>query len=130
MNRIVIFFSLFLIAALATNSCDYTNYKQGKLLYESNCATCHMTDGSGVARLYPSLRSDEALDFLPEEMPCIIRYGQNKDAYSLAMVGISDLTDIEINNIINYILNDLNDMEMEYRIDQTRKLLENCNTGE
>ncbi len=119
-------FIILLIIALYTISCDHVNYQQGKILYDTNCSTCHMKDGSGVAKLYPALNKFDRSQIDIEMLPCIIRYGQNKDKYSLEMVGIKSLTSIEINNIINYILNDMNQLNVEYRIDQTRAQLDNC----
>lgn len=88
-----------------------------------------MPDGSGVSRLYPSLQGIPDEETRLSSLPCIVRYGQNKEAYSLEMAGIPSLTDIEINNIINYILNDLNGLDIEYRIDNTRTQLNDCNTS-
>lgn len=119
--------SCFLILAIALLfSCDNTNYKQGQLLYESNCATCHMPDGTGVSKLYPSLNNIKNNDINIINLPCIIRHGQNKEEYLLEMEGLDHLTDIEINNIINYILNDLNKFDKEYQIDETRMILTQC----
>ena len=85
-----------------------------------------MPDGSGVSRLYPAINNlkESAVDL--DNMPCIIRYGQNKEEYSLEMAGIKTLRDIEINNIINYIINDMNGMDLEYQIDHTRDQLTKC----
>ncbi len=117
---------LFLLLLICSGGCDNTNYIQGKSLYETNCATCHMPDGSGVSRLYPAINNlkESAVDL--DNMPCIIRYGQNKEEYSLEMAGIKTLRDIEINNIINYIINDMNGMDLEYQIDHTRDQLTKC----
>jgi hypothetical protein len=85
-----------------------------------------MADGSGVSKLYPALNALSNSDVDIHNLACIIRYGQNKEKYSLEMAGIKDLTDIEINNIINYILNELNDYKEEHSIDSTKQQLANC----
>jgi len=119
-------FLIFLSFLLMTIACDTVNYRQGQILYDANCATCHMPDGSGVARLYPSLVPFSQNGIEPGDMPCIIRQGQDSDKYSLAMSGLPHLSDIEINNIVNYILHDLNHKKEEFSIDNTRSKLANC----
>ena len=107
-------------------SCQESKYVQGKQLYDFNCSSCHMLDGSGVAKLYPSLNPLDTSRVQLSDMPCIIRNGLSSEGSVLHMQGIKSLKDIEINNIINYILNDLNNLDVEYQIDDTRRILQNC----
>jgi len=85
-----------------------------------------MPEAEGVAKLYPAINKLKNTDVNLDDLPCIIRYGQNKESYSLEMEGLKNLSSIEINNIINYLLNDINGIEVEYSIDRTRENLENC----
>lgn len=91
-----------------------------------------MTDGSGVSELYPALNNIRNSKLNISEMPCIIRYGKQSETSVINMQGLNHLRDIEINNIINYILNDLNsDISVEFQIDSTRSQLDKCKpTGE
>jgi mono/diheme cytochrome c family protein len=114
------------LCALPFISCDYTTYQQGKLLYETNCATCHMPDGSGVAKLYPALNDLKSKKNIIQEIPCIIINGINKPESSLAMAGIKNLSSFEINNIVNYLVNDLNKIDQEFIISETQESLSNC----
>lgn len=117
--------SLVLLAYLIS-SCSDSKYPQGEALYLANCSTCHMPEAEGVAKLYPAINKLKNTDVNLDDLPCIIRYGQNKESYSLEMEGLKNLSSIEINNIINYLLNDINGIEVEYSIDRTRENLENC----
>lgn len=68
-----------------------------------------MEDGKGFKKLYPPLASADYLFENQEKIACIIRYGQddtivvNGEIYNLPMLGIKELNDVEIVNIINYI---------------------------
>lgn len=126
MNRAYLFvLSLFCLIILSEN-CNYTNYQQGKVLYETNCAVCHMADGSGVAKLYPSLNKLSESGINPQSIPCIIRNGLQRDGSVIEMAALAELSDVEINNIVNFIAFDMNKIESEITIAQTKELLNKC----
>ena len=114
------------ISLLIYVSCNYTNYVQGQQLYESNCATCHMSDGSGVSELYPALNQFKNSMFKVSDMPCIIRNGLQREGSLIEMAGLKHLSDVEINNIVNFIVNDMNKMGLEQSIEQTSHNLNAC----
>lgn len=124
----VLFFIIVLIF-----SCQGEDQSQGRWLYEKHCAPCHMEDGSGLGSLYPPLAKSDYLQNNKEIVACIIRYGLsdtiivNGVYYDIPMEGISELKDVEVHNIINYINrswgNDLphtNFKETEDRLKQCR----------
>lgn len=90
-------------------SCRDDPYKQGRILYQNYCSSCHMDDGSGLAGVIPPLAKADYVAEQQEALPCIIRYGLegaievNDTAYNNPMAGIPALTGFEITNIINYI---------------------------
>ena len=90
-------------------SCKETPYAQGKILYENFCESCHMADGSGLETLIPPLVNSDFLEHHQSEIPCIIRKGQigeitvNGKKYNQEMTAIPQLSDFEINNVMNYI---------------------------
>ncbi|NNL93039.1 MAG: c-type cytochrome, partial [Saprospiraceae bacterium] len=84
MNKIL----SFIIVLSLLNSCNYVNYQQGQDLYKTNCATCHMPDGSGVNELYPSLNNLDQNSFNLSEMPCIIRNGLGNELSLIQMSGL------------------------------------------
>ena len=104
-NHIFILFILFFLST----TCNENPYKQGEILYNNFCSSCHMEDGSGLGLEIPPLANADYLKQYNLEVACIIRYGQqdtiqvNGKTYSQPMAGIKKLTDVEITNIINYI---------------------------
>ncbi len=97
------------------NSCSiFDQGSQGKNLYEFYCSSCHMQDGQGLKSLYPPVAQSDYLTENINSLACIIRYGINDTiqvngrTYNNPMVGIPKLNDVEIANVINYILQDLN----------------------
>jgi mono/diheme cytochrome c family protein len=128
--RYVPIISLFIIASIY--SCDENPYKQGAILYENFCASCHMDDGSGLLGNIPPLAQSDYLVKHQEELACIIRYGQqgeivvNGKKYNNPMPGIPQLTDFEIANIINYINHAWGNDLGFYQIDEVRANLEQC----
>ena len=125
-NKLILAFSFAVIVSMLVVSCDYINYKQGQGLYEVNCVTCHMQDGSGVAELYPSLNKMGDSKAYFEAIPCIIRNGLKRQESVIEMVGLKHLSDVEINNIVNYLVNDMNDLKQEQTLQQTSSILLKC----
>lgn len=114
-------------------ACSSSNpYKQGKILYENFCASCHMDDGSGLAANIPPLAGADYLKEAQELLPCIIRYGQqgpivvNGVTYNNAMPGVPQLTDFEIANVINYINHAWGNDYGYMQIDEVQDILEEC----
>jgi len=120
MRKISVAIAFFLFIA-----CNYNTYKQGKDLYESNCAQCHMPDGTGVGDLYPAL-TKLGPDYDYGMITCYILNGKKSENSLLEMVAIKGLTDIEINNIINYVRAGMNGLKGEVSIADTRKLIPEC----
>ena len=100
----LVFLILFGIA-----SCQQNPYQQGERLYEIHCANCHMSEGEGLAALYPPLTSTSFERFAPR-FACIVRYGLsdtisvNGQQFSFPMPGNDKLNPVEIANIYNYIV--------------------------
>lgn len=90
-------------------NCGGNTYKQGGNLYKIHCESCHMADGTGLRGLIPPLANSDYLSKNKAEVACLIRYGMdgpvlvNGQIYESVMAGIPSLTDVQINNIINYI---------------------------
>ncbi len=125
-NKLILAFGISAIVSMIFMSCDYVNYKQGQGLYEANCVTCHMQDGSGVAELYPSLNNMQSSKTYFEAIPCIIRNGLNRQESVIEMVGLQHLSEVEINNIVNYLVNDMNKLKQEQTLQQTSSILLKC----
>lgn len=105
MHNNLIIFAVFLVTLLI--ACQ-SRYPQGERLYLAYCSNCHMDDGTGLARLIPPLRGSDQLDDL-EQVVCRIFNGSESGLtvngvwYSEPMPSFSNLTAVELSNLINYI---------------------------
>lgn len=125
-------FLLFLVAFLTTSlSCEENTYSQGKRLYTAHCANCHMEDGTGLAKLIPPLVKSDYLKVNQDLVPCIIRYGQSGEisvngiVFDQVMPG-AKYTEIQINNMINYINTAWGNDIATVTISKTKERLLNC----
>jgi mono/diheme cytochrome c family protein len=106
-RTLLVIFAVFALVFLAA-SCQHP-FAQGERLYETHCASCHMSDGKGLAALYPPLAGSDYLKKHSKQLPCIIRHGLsdtisvNGTIYEMPMEGIKGLNETEITNICNYI---------------------------
>ncbi len=118
---------------ISFSNCEYEAFSQGKALYESQCANCHNENGQGLRNLIPPLAGADYLETHKEEIACIIRYGiegemiVNGESYNSQMVGIPILTDVQINNIINYINQAWGNNYGLSNVKMVKEQLENCN---
>jgi len=106
-------------------ACNQSRYIQGERLYKQHCESCHMADAEGVANLYPALNNLDNQTPL-NIYPCIIREGYNSNTNAVEMIGIPKLTDVEITNIINYLANDINRLNRDIELPQTKKWVQAC----
>lgn len=106
---------------------------QGAYLYERECSSCHMPDGSGLGALYPPLADSDYLRNNQGKLACIIKYGitdtliVNGVQYELPMEGIKKLNEVEITNIINYINTAWNNQIAEQKLEDISLQLKKCN---
>ena len=125
-KTIAIFVLVFLIA------CTTNPYQEGGRLYKVYCENCHMTDGKGLRGLIPPLANSDFLSKYKEQIPCIIRHGLkgtiivNDTTYNTEMEGNPELSNVQINNIINYINYAWNNDLKESNIKEVEKYLQNC----
>jgi len=124
MNNWLFFIFLFLF------SCHDTPYVQGKRLYQSQCAHCHMDDGSGLSNLIPDLKKS-TLTRQPEFV-CLLVNGKKDsiisgDTYILKeMPSFRHLSTTEMTNIINYINHAWFDHFREKTITETSQEAKSC----
>ncbi len=114
------------------DACDYKPRNQGQKLYEKECASCHMENGQGLGELIPPVANADYVVKHKEDLACIIRHGiagpmtVNGIEYDGEMEGNTKLSDIEINNLIHYLLVDLNQQKEHFVISDIRAQLEDC----
>jgi cytochrome c551 len=83
----------------------------GKQLYESYCANCHQTDGSGLGKLIPPLRDADYFKASIPRTAWIIRHGQsgeitvNGQKYDHTMPPNPTLKPLDIAQITTYLYN-------------------------
>lgn len=123
MNKYLGFYFLLLLTLIY--ACRDISYPYGERLFKQNCADCHMDKGEGIANLYPSLLTQKVTDEY-KLIPCIIRHGKADTTTLLHMLPMPEISEIEMTNIINYIINDLNKFDNKLSLDQTKQLLLDC----
>ncbi len=102
------------ITAIALLSFDQTfdlkaSVKRGKTVYETNCMSCHLPEGTGLEGTFPPLAKSKNLAD-KNKMIKVILLGMrgpmkvNGVDYDSQMPGVS-LTDQEVSDVLNYIRN-------------------------
>ena len=130
MNRT--FIAIGLISATLAQSCDYKPRNQGKALYKQHCLSCHMDNGEGLGKLFPPIKNSDYLFENKEGLACLIRHGVedkiqvNGVEYDGEMAGNLQLTEVEITNLVHYILVDMNEQEKAFTALEVKAQLEEC----
>ena len=105
---------------------------QGMSLYTKHCQQCHQANGEGLAALYPPLKN---ADYLLEDLPraaCIIKNGLvqsikvNDVSYNQMMPGVTQLTPLEVAEIITYITNSWGNAKGLTEVKDVEKWLQEC----
>jgi mono/diheme cytochrome c family protein len=118
---------------LACNS-EETTFKNGRNIYLTKCASCHLEDGRGLGALIPPLAGADFLTTNRNRLPCIVRYGiadtlvVNGVQYTEQMAGHPELSDIDIGNVLNYIGNSWGNRQAPFQLGELRAILQSCDT--
>jgi len=104
-------FSFMTLLAIFSTGCEPPSpYQQGELLYTNFCSNCHMTDGEGLANLIPPMNHGAYLRGNHAKIACSIRNGVKGEImiagrkFDNEMEPVYPLNDVEITNVINYML--------------------------
>lgn len=109
------FIALFALAFFADGAYGQSELKEsmvrGEKLYATNCQSCHMANGQGVAAVFPPLAKSDYL--MKDKVRSIkqILYGAqgemvvNGKTYNGQMMAYDMLSDQEIADLLNYIRN-------------------------
>ena len=92
------------------NAAQQESIKNGKMVYENFCMTCHMPNGEGIPKAFPPLAKADYLMNNRTESIKAIKYGMagtivvngNTFKGSMAPLGLSDK---EVADVMNYITN-------------------------
>lgn len=113
-------------------SCEQQPYQMGERIYKANCANCHMDNGEGLAGLIPPLAGSDYLLKERDRLVCIVRNGLqdtivvNGKIYAEQMVGNQVLSDIQITNVVNYIIQSWGNKQTPLTFEEVQKTLEKC----
>lgn len=124
---------LLTLMAMCFIHCQNNVYAQGERLYATYCANCHGADGNGLKNLYPPLNKSDYLEDNNDKVACIILNGLEEDIvvngkdYMMPMAGFSNLTDVDITNLVNYINTAWDNKLPETNIQKVKANLEDCN---
>jgi len=123
---------LFFVGLLVGNLFVFRVKEQGQVLYETHCSGCHMEQGQGLAQLIPPISKSDWIANNADKLACIIRYGQqgaiivNGINYNQPMPANPNLTDIELHNLINYIVRNFGNQTAKRSLGQIQQDLNNC----
>lgn len=112
-------------------SCQTNPYKQGKTLYSFHCESCHMADGSGLAKLIPSLESSTLISQSPDSLVCLIRHGLALNpSTGQQMPPNTTLNEVEMANLINFLQVEHAKPQKAVKVDEVKTWLTTCQYGE
>lgn len=112
--------------------CEQQPYQIGERLYKVHCANCHMDGGEGLGALIPPLKGSDYLEAHRDQLACIIRYGLkdtivvNGKIYAEQMVGNDNLNEIQITNVVNFILQSWGNDVKPLTFEEAKAGLGNC----
>lgn len=99
----------------------------GKKLYEVNCAACHLSDGKGVAGIFPPLAASDYMSGNPDKAIAAVVNGLSGE---IKVNGVNynnvmpkqTLTDTETAAVLNFIYATMNKSETRVTAAQVRKI--------
>lgn len=129
-------FVLIAIIAMVNHSCEADKYSHGKILYNNFCVNCHGEQGQNLAELIPPLSNSDYLIKHKDKVACLIYYGYhgkmtvNGKEYNQEMPANTNLNDIDIANLINYINNHFGNNNGYTPLNEVQEALNSCEVGE
>ncbi len=125
-------FLVFTVLTISILACDRQVNQQGKRLYITYCASCHMENGEGLRQIVPALTDKDYLHRHREEIPCMIREGisgpmviHGKE-YDRQMPGLPELNNVAIHNIVNFVFQSWGNDIIKMNLDEVNRHLEEC----
>lgn len=108
-------------------------FVRGQELYSIHCSNCHQTNGEGLGKLFPPIKSSDFMDKNFEQVICLMKNGisepimVNEVTFSQPMPGISELTDLEIAEVATYIYNTWGHNKGYVDVKEVASILLSCN---
>lgn len=134
---VVVLFAVLLMSCSSVpdeNKNKFTNlsYQGGLEIYQARCAVCHGESGQGLKDLYPPIAGSDYLLKNKESIPCIIKNGLegeitvNGKVYNSRMLSHTDLTDMELADLMTFIYNSWEMNEGTFSKGEIKDMLDNC----
>lgn len=126
--------SLLLAGYLGLLACQDTPYQIGERLYKAQCANCHLDNGQGLGALIPPLAGSDYLVKHRAELACLVRYGiadtilVNGQQYSEKMPPHGKMSDVQIANVLNYVLSSWGNELPPLHPEELKQYLAACQT--
>jgi mono/diheme cytochrome c family protein len=116
-----------------TEQIRYEQYfVEGQQLYNLHCSNCHQSNGEGLGKLFPPIKSSDFLEQNFDQVICLIKNGisgeiaVNGITYNQPMPGVSELTALEVAEITTYIYNNWGHSRGYIDVKSVTKVLESC----
>jgi mono/diheme cytochrome c family protein len=93
--------------------------EEGLDIYKHYCLSCHQQKGNGVSGMYPPLAGNSELKGSVDSLITIVLRGKagrveiNGNVYSGIMASHNYLTDAQVADVLNYILNGMNKFNLK-----------------
>lgn len=75
----------------------------GSVIYKDYCASCHKSDGAGIAEYSPSLATSASITGDVDKLISIVLNGQHTGNYETDMPAFAFLSDDQIANVVEYV---------------------------
>jgi mono/diheme cytochrome c family protein len=114
--------SIFLIGVIFFTgliSCNRIKHTQGERIFQSQCANCHMNDGTGLKGHIPSIVNSDYIKGEKTKIISLIYHGINAEKLGQVdnyMPSHKKMTDTEMNNLLNFIQEYFNEGKYEYNL--------------
>lgn len=99
----------------------------GRQLYMKHCAICHQNDAKGVIGVFPPIKDSDYFLEDPKRAIHNILFGQsetivvNGQTYKTMMPPVK-ISDTEVVNVVNYLLNEVNQVEYKINIEDVESV--------
>lgn len=137
--KIILGICMLMMAAIVISSCQdeaELNFKRyyttGQTVYQNHCQNCHGANGEGLGALMPPLNDSAFFKSNLHRLPCFVKNGLkrpitvNGKPYAQTMPPHTDLTPIEIAEVITYVGNSYGNKIGLFDVDMVEAGLGKC----
>ena len=95
--------------------------QEGQDIYKRYCLSCHQANGKGVMGMYPPLAGNASLNGQTDSLIYTVLRGKagkvevNGNVYAGIMASHNYLTDEQVANVLNYVLNGMNKFNLKIK---------------